>query len=119
MTCRRPLIFMARYFFVTNLATNDEDIVRYAALLRGTESGWQALSYGLTSLTLFAEVGAVYMNFLLWALAIFPAYLVLKDFGVKTEVLHLNYPAALKAASPDTRSSKEDVKTVGEEPVKV
>ena len=104
---------------MTNLATNDEDIIRYAALLRGTESGWQALSYGLTSLTLFAEVGAVYMNFLLWALAIFPAYLVLKDFGGKDSVLHLDPPTALKTSSPDARSSKDGVTTVGEEPVKI
>jgi hypothetical protein len=104
-----------RYFFVTNLATNDEDIVRYAALLRGTESGWQALSYGLTSLTLFAEVGAVYMNFILWALAIFPAYLVLKDFGHEDHVLYLSGPTALKTVSPDVRSSKDGVTTVGQD----
>jgi hypothetical protein len=39
------------------------------------------VSYGLTSVTLFAEVGAVYFNFALWAVAIYPAWLVLRHFG--------------------------------------
>lgn len=58
-------------------------MVRYAALLRGTESAWQAISYGLTSLTVFAEVGGPYMNFALWAVAVWPAWLVVRDFGTK------------------------------------
>jgi len=99
--------YLFLYFFVTNLATNEEDVVRYAALLRGTESGWQALSYGLTSLTLWAEVGAVYGNFFLWAISIFPAYLVLKKFGVQTAVAHLESPADRKTSPPESVSPKE------------
>lgn len=58
-------------------------MIRYAALLRGTESAWQAVSYGLTSLPLFAEVGAVYLNFGFWGLGLWPAWLVLKHFGTR------------------------------------
>ena len=58
-------------------------MIRYAALLRGTESAWQAISYGITSVTVFAEVGAIYWNFALWFLAIWPAWLVLREFGEK------------------------------------
>lgn len=67
------------------MASDESEVIRYAALLRGTESAWQAVSYGLTSLTLFAEIGAIYMNFILWAVAIPPAWLVLRHFGNKKE----------------------------------
>jgi hypothetical protein len=70
------------FFIITNLAQNEQQIIRYSALLRGTESAWQALSYGLGSLSTFATVGSVYLNFGLWAIAIFPAWLVVRHFGV-------------------------------------
>ncbi|CAK7203321.1 hypothetical protein SEUCBS139899_006052 [Sporothrix eucalyptigena] len=74
--------YLFLYFIIHNLAGESEpDIIRYAALLRGTESAWQAVSYGLTSLTLFAEVGGVYFNFLLWGLSLFPAWLVIRHIG--------------------------------------
>ncbi|KAK9778672.1 putative Major facilitator superfamily transporter [Seiridium cardinale] len=73
--------YLFLYFIITNLANGESEVIRYAALLRGTESAWQAVSYGLTSLDLFAEVGAIYLNFGLWAIAIFPAWLVLRHFG--------------------------------------
>lgn len=77
---------LGRYFVVQNLAGGDESqVIRYAALLRGTESAWQALSYGLESLTVFAEHGGVYMNFALWAVAIAPAWLVVRKFGAGAE----------------------------------
>ena len=72
---------VSRYFIIHNLAKDDADIIRYAALLRGTESAWQALSYGLESITIFAQVGGVYLNFGLWGLALLPAWLLLRDFG--------------------------------------
>lgn len=64
-----------------NLASNESDVVRYAAILRGTESAWQAISYGLSSITIMARVGGVYMNYSLWAVSIYPAWLVLRHFG--------------------------------------
>lgn len=77
--------YLFLYFFVTNLAKNEPQVIRYAALLRGTESAWQAISYGITSVTVFAEVGAVYWNFALWGVAIYPAWIVLRRFGGPTE----------------------------------
>lgn len=73
--------YLFLYFIIGNLAVNESEVIRYAALLRGTESAWQAVSYGITSVTLFAEVGAVYWNFALWGAAIWPAWLVLREFG--------------------------------------
>lgn len=67
------------------MAKDQGEVIRYAALLRGTESAWQAVSYGLTSLTVFAQVGGIYMNFILWAVAIFPAWLVVRHIGIKQE----------------------------------
>lgn len=65
------------------MAKDQGEVIRYAALLRGTESAWQAVSYGLTSLTVFAQVGGIYMNFILWAIAILPAWLVVRHIGSK------------------------------------
>ncbi|KKY13271.1 putative major facilitator superfamily transporter [Diplodia seriata] len=81
LTVGFQLNYLFLYFIVTNLAEGEEEVIRYAALLRGVESAWQAVSYGLTSLALFAEVGGVYFNFALWAVSIWPAWLVLKQFG--------------------------------------
>ena len=63
------------------MAKDSDEIVRYAALLRGTESAWQAISYGVDSVKIIAQVGGVYLNFGLWAIAIVPAWLVIRHFG--------------------------------------
>ncbi|KAH7067931.1 major facilitator superfamily domain-containing protein [Paraphoma chrysanthemicola] len=81
LTAGFQMNYLFLYFFVGNLAVDESQVIRYAALLRGTESAWQAVSYGITSVTLFAEVGAVYWNFALWAVAVYPAWLVLREFG--------------------------------------
>lgn len=73
------------YFIVTHLAGDEAEVIRYAALLRGTESAWQAVSYGLTSISVFAEAGAIYMNFALWAIAIPPVWLVIRHFGTEKD----------------------------------
>jgi hypothetical protein len=91
------------------LAEDEPDVVRYAALLRGTESAWQALSYGLTSLTVFGQVGGVYLNFGLWAISIFPAWLVLRHFGADGTQLEKGQPtkSVQVAESRETTSGDE------------
>lgn len=92
------------YFVVQNLAGPDEALViRYSGLLRGTESAWQALSYGLESLTVFAQHGGVYMNFALWAVAILPAWFVVRHFGVDGK-------GSVEAASSPIVSGSSDYK---------
>lgn len=81
LTAGFQINYLFLYFIIGNLATDQQEIVRYAALLRGSESAWQAVSYGITSVAVFAEVGAIYWNFALWAVAIIPAWLVLREFG--------------------------------------
>lgn len=74
---------IVRYFIIQNISTDNSEVVRYAALLRGTESAWQAVSYGLSSITIIAQVGGVYINFALWAVSIVPAWLVIRHFGTE------------------------------------
>jgi hypothetical protein len=38
--------------------------------------------YGLSSVNIMAAVGSVYLNFGLWAVAILPAWLIVKQIGV-------------------------------------
>ncbi|KAL4913330.1 hypothetical protein BDW62DRAFT_205657 [Aspergillus aurantiobrunneus] len=70
------------YFVVGNLAKNEEEVARIAGLLRGMESASQAVSYGLSSVSIMASVGSIYLNFGLWAIALFPAWLVIKEIGL-------------------------------------
>jgi hypothetical protein len=65
---------------------NQEEVVRYAAILRGVESAWQAVSYGVESIYIIAQVGGVYLNFGLWAVSLVPAWFVIKHFGVSKDV---------------------------------
>ncbi|KAF2703624.1 hypothetical protein K504DRAFT_473871 [Pleomassaria siparia CBS 279.74] len=87
LTAGFQLNYLLLYFIITNLAKDEPQVIRYAALLRGTESAWQAVSYGLSSLTIFAEVGGVYFNFALWAVALWPAWLVIRQFGGEEKVV--------------------------------
>ncbi|EKJ71480.1 hypothetical protein FPSE_08350 [Fusarium pseudograminearum CS3096] len=69
------------FFVIGEISTSSQETVRLSALLRATESAWQALSYGLNALPIMATVGSTYMNLGLWALAIFPAWLVIRGLG--------------------------------------
>ncbi|KAG4414561.1 hypothetical protein IFR04_012309 [Cadophora malorum] len=74
--------YMYLYFVVGELAGTDAEVIRIAGLLRGTESAVQAVSYGLNSIKIFADVGGVYLNFGLWGLALLPGWLVVRQIGV-------------------------------------
>ncbi|KAI9642230.1 hypothetical protein NHQ30_009032 [Ciborinia camelliae] len=76
------LNYLFLYFLVGNLAKTPEEVIRIAALLRGTESAVQAISYGLDSIKVMGEVGGVYINFGLWGLALIPGWLVVREIGV-------------------------------------
>lgn len=78
--------YLFLYFIISQLATTSSEIIRYAALLRGTESAWQAVSYGLNSVHIFAAVGGVYLNFAIYGLSLVPAWLVLRHFGASDDV---------------------------------
>jgi hypothetical protein len=73
------------FFIIGQISTSPQETVRLSALLRGTESAWQALSYGLNALPIFATVGSTYLNFGLWGLSLFPAWLVIKKLGTGNE----------------------------------
>jgi hypothetical protein len=98
--------YLFLYFMIGQLAVDEPEVIRYAALLRGTESAWQAVSYWITSVTVFAEVGAVYWNFALWGVAVFPAWLVIREFGT----------AVASAPAVERESENYDQQKVGEPP---
>lgn len=83
------------------MADDHEEVVRIAGLLRGTESAAQTVSvrcrlilkaiasslltlilkYGLSSVSIMASVGNIYLNFGLWAIAIVPAWFIIRNIG--------------------------------------
>ncbi|KAF4998908.1 hypothetical protein FGRMN_2839 [Fusarium graminum] len=69
------------FFIIAQISSSPQETVRLSALLRGTESAWQALSYGLNALPIMATVGSTYLNFGLWAVSIIPAWLVVRQLG--------------------------------------
>ncbi|GAA5962676.1 hypothetical protein JCM8115_005919 [Rhodotorula mucilaginosa] len=77
------LNYMFLYFVCGTLVTKPADVIRIGGLLRATESAAQAVSYGLNSLESFEGVGASALNFGLWAVALIPAWLVIRQIGVK------------------------------------
>ncbi|XDG01687.1 hypothetical protein ABKA04_001302 [Annulohypoxylon sp. FPYF3050] len=70
------------YFIIGQISSSPQETIRLAALLRGTESAWQALSYGLNAIPIIASIGGPYINFGLWGAAIIPVWFVIKDFGI-------------------------------------
>ncbi|POS75957.1 cytochrome c oxidase subunit 1 [Diaporthe helianthi] len=70
------------FYLIGQISKSPQETIRLAALLRGTESAWQALSYGLNAIPIFATVGGTYFNFGIWALALYPAWLVVSKIGV-------------------------------------
>ncbi|EMD93194.1 hypothetical protein COCC4DRAFT_131455 [Bipolaris maydis ATCC 48331] len=94
--------YLFLYFVIGNLAENEEQVIRYAALLRGTESAWQAVSYGVTSVKVFAEVGAIYWNFALWGVSLWPAWLVIRGFGNKlTAIEQVDSGVSVRDSTPE------------------
>jgi len=74
---------MALYFFVGELASTKEEVVRIAGLLRAIESASQAISYGLSSIYSFAHIFSAVVNMGMWGLAIIPGWIVISQIGVK------------------------------------
>ena len=54
------------------------------------------VSYGLASLSVMGEAGAVYLHFGLWAVAIIPAWFVVREFGVTLTTIKLKEDAEEK-----------------------
>jgi MFS family permease len=71
------------FFLIGQISKSPQETIRLAALLRGTESAWQALSYGLNAIPIIATVGGTYINFGIWAVALVPAWLVVRTIGVR------------------------------------
>ncbi|KAI0376136.1 MFS general substrate transporter [Hypomontagnella monticulosa] len=85
LVCGFQLNYNFSYFIIGQISTNPQETIRLAALLRGTESAWQAISYGLNAVPIIAAVGGPYINFGLWGASLIPAWLVIKSFGVDND----------------------------------
>ncbi|KAK7415447.1 hypothetical protein QQX98_005898 [Neonectria punicea] len=83
------------FFLIGQISKSPQETVRLSALLRATESGWQALSYGLGAVPIFATVGNPYLNFGLWGVSLFPAWLTIKKIGTAQ---HIVTPPAQRAS---------------------
>ncbi|KAL2432400.1 Notoamide biosynthesis cluster protein O' [Exophiala dermatitidis] len=108
------LNYMYLYFVIGQLTTSPAETVRLAALLRGTESAWQAVSYGLNAVKLFAEVGGFYLNFALWAIALLPAWLVVGKIGTQKQDQERRvstgvFGVPVEATTPTRTSTSADV----------
>lgn len=116
------LAYLYLYFVVGHLARTPADVVRLAALLRGTESAAQALSYGLASVSSFAAVGGSALNFGLWGISLLPAWLVVREIGgrlgdrkeererdAEPDVIKGAEPSSVDAGSRTSRDEKVPV----------
>ncbi|KAF6831020.1 duf895 domain membrane protein [Colletotrichum musicola] len=70
------------FFIIGQISDSPQETIRLSALLRGTESAWQAVSYGLNAIPIFALFGGTYINFGIWGASIVPAWLVIRHLGV-------------------------------------
>ncbi|KAL3302597.1 putative DUF895 domain membrane protein [Colletotrichum asianum] len=73
------------FFIIGQISDSPQETIRLSALLRGTESAWQTLSYGLNAIPIFALVGGPYINFGLWGASIVPAWLVIRHLGTESK----------------------------------
>ncbi|KAI0752012.1 DUF895 domain membrane protein [Fomes fomentarius] len=104
--------YLYLYFIVGNLAESEAEVVRIAGLLRATESAAQAVSYGLNSVPIMAEIGGIYLNFGLWAISLYPGWLVVRQIGqglgdrkVHRETIHgIQQPTKEPQDTPEVES---------------
>lgn len=108
------LNYLFLYFVVGNLAETEEEVVRIAGLLRGTESAWQAVSYGLSAVPIMAQTGSTYLNFGLWAFSLFPAWLVIKEIGVSLGDRKLLRESGTKRVYPTLEEDKTSSPSVSD-----
>ncbi|TIA31133.1 MFS general substrate transporter [Aureobasidium pullulans] len=101
------LNYMFLYFVVGNLAETQEEVIRICSLLRGTESAVQAVSYGLGSVSVMARTGSIYLNFGLWAISLYPTWLVISKIGVTLGDKKLAREEAVQERVLDNHSSDQ------------
>jgi hypothetical protein len=120
-------LYELNYYIVSGISDDPEDIIRLTAIIRGVESAGQAVSYGInsTSLRLDAIAG---INLAQWAIAVVPAWLVVRKFGILQDGTKIHSFAiyarkeeraelvkqGLAVAAPDEMGDKIDAKTAVE-----
>ncbi|KAI1099551.1 MFS general substrate transporter [Jackrogersella minutella] len=107
LVCGFQLNYNFSYFIISQLSTNPQETIRLAALLRATESAWQAVSYGLNAVPIIAAVGGPYINFGLWAVSIVPAWLIIRTFGVDNTKTDIETPIEAQEEHHKVKGSDE------------
>nr|UJH94492.1 MFS.6 [Starmerella bombicola] len=74
--------YLFLYYLIGEIASSPEEVVRLSALLRGTESAAQCVSYGLNSVAALLTIGNSAINFGLWGLSIPVSILIIGKIGV-------------------------------------
>ncbi|TBU33636.1 major facilitator superfamily domain-containing protein [Dichomitus squalens] len=106
--------YLYMFWVVGSLVEHPRDIIRIAALLRGTESAAQAVSYGINS-TALALNAASAINFGLWGLALVPGWLVVRTIGIgKPSSDDLTAEGARSGESVSKDSREESVAEKGQ-----
>jgi hypothetical protein len=57
------------------------------------------VQYGVASVSIMGQVGNVYLNFGLWAVALWPAWIVIREFGTREDVKMLREEKPLDKAT--------------------
>ena len=66
------------------------------------------MQYGLGSVSVMARTGSIYLNFGLWAISLYPAWLVISKFGVSLGDKKLAREEAVhESVLNDARTSQE------------
>ncbi|KAL1659692.1 major facilitator superfamily domain-containing protein [Schizophyllum commune] len=77
------ICYMTLFWICGEIAETPEEVVRIAGLLRATESASQAVSYGLSSVPSFANIGGAALNLGMWGVAVVPGWLIIRQIGTK------------------------------------
>ncbi|KAL1732944.1 major facilitator superfamily domain-containing protein [Schizophyllum commune] len=77
------ICYMTLFWICGEIAETPEEVVRIAGLLRATESASQAVSYGLSSIPSFANIGGAALNLGMWGVAVVPGWLIIRQIGTK------------------------------------
>ncbi|PWY97820.1 hypothetical protein BCV70DRAFT_228386 [Testicularia cyperi] len=84
-------MYELNYWVVGAITDDPNEMVRYAAVIRGVESAGQCVSYGVNS-TSFRLDAVAGLNFGQFALSIIPAWLVIRKIGILEDGTKIHYP---------------------------
>lgn len=107
MAINFQLNYMYLYYVIGNLARSPQEIIRLSALLRGTESASQAVSYGLNSVESLTTIGNSAIEFGLWGVSLFPALFIVWRIGIPGGIGAVDSTIYVEDVSSSSESREE------------